>query len=321
MLKFYASKIAQYALLIIFTISLNFLLPRLMPGSPLKFLGGEDIVLMSSEEKQEILEKHGLDKPLHEQYMIYLKGLLHGDLGYSYQQKKLVSEIIKNRLPWTLLLTGLNIIITSIIGIALGTVAAWKRGKKEDFILNNIFIFFRSMPSFWIGMILVAVFGAQLKWFPTFGAQTMWGGYEGIDKLLDIGKHLVLPLTTLVILSVTSIYITMRYSMINTLKEDYIKMAKIKGLSDRTVKYKHAMRNALIPVVTVIMLNLGYMVGGSTVVETVFAYPGMGRLLYEAVIFRDYPMIQGCFLVITLCVILANLVADLLYPLIDPKVV
>lgn len=321
MLKFYFGKIIQYLLLIVVTFTLNFLLPRFMPGNPLKFLGGEDIVLMSSKEKQEILEKYGLDKSLAIQYKSYIKCLYQGDLGYSYQQKRPVSEIIKTRLPWTLLLTGINLLISTIIGVICGTLAAWKRGQKIDLLLSNIFVFFTSMPSFWVGMILVAIFGAELKWLPTYGAKTMWASYVGIENVIDIIKHLILPVITLVILSTTSIFLTMRYSMISILGEDYILMAKIKGLSDEQVKYKHVMRNALIPVVTVVMLNLGYMVGGATVVETVFAYPGMGRLLYEAVIFRDYPVIQGCFLIITLCVIFANLLADMLYPLIDPKVV
>lgn len=321
MFRFYFAKIIQYAVLLVFTISLNFLLPRVMPGNPLKYIVGEDISLMSAPEKEALLEELGLNKPIHEQYIDYVKTLTRGDLGYSYKEKRPVSEIIGERLPWTILLSLTNIILSTIIGVILGAVAAWNRGKAKDISLNNIFVFFRSMPSFWIGMILVAVFGAQLKLLPIFGAKTMWANYTGLDNVLDIIEHLILPTVTLVILSVSSIYFTMRYSMIDTLGEDYILMARIKGLDDKKVKYRHAMRNALIPVVTVVMLNLGYIVGGATVVETVFSYPGMGRLLFEAVTNRDYPVIQGCFLMITVCVIAANIIADLLYPLLDPKVV
>lgn len=314
-------KFLQYSILLIFTLSLNFLLPRVMPGNPLKYVVGDDISLMSSEEKELLLSDLGLDKPIHEQYFHYVKGLLNGDLGYSYREKKPVKDIISDRLPWTLLLAGLNIILSTIIGVIFGVIAAWNRSKSKDVALNNIFIFLRSMPSFWVGMILVTIFGANLKILPIYGAQTMWVNYTGLDRILDIGKHLILPLTTLTLLSVSSIYFTMRYSMIDTLSEDYILMAKMKGLENKKVKYRHAMRNALIPVVTIVMLNLGYMVGGSTIVETVFSYPGMGRLLFEAVTNRDYPVIQGCFLIITLCVIVANIIADILYPLLDPKVV
>ncbi|WP_432664537.1 ABC transporter permease [Wukongibacter baidiensis] len=321
MFKFYSAKMSQYLLLIVFTITLNFFLPRLMPGSPLRFLGGEDVILMTTEEKELILEKHGLDKPVHEQYFMYIRSLLKGDIGYSYQQKMPVMDIIKSRLPWTLILTGLNLIITTILGITLGTIAAWKRGSKQDIALINVFAFLKSMPSFWIGMILVSIFGAQLGVLPIYGAYTMWGNYTGLARIIDIAKHLVLPVTTLVFLSISSIFLTMRYSMIDVLGEDYIFMAKVKGLDEGTIKYKHAMRNALIPVVTIVMLNLGYMVGGATVVETVFSYPGIGRMMFEAVINRDYPVLQAGFLIITISVILANFIADMIYPLFDPKVV
>lgn len=320
MIKFYASKFLQYALLLLLTITLNFMLPRLMPGDPLKYIVGEDIVLMSAEEKAEMRARHGLDRPLPEQYLEYWAHLFQGNLGYSYSQARPVSELIGEKLPWTLLLSVSNIILSTILGIVFGTIAAWRRGKALDVASNIFFVFLRSMPSFWLGMILIAVFGARLGWLPIFGAETQWAGYTGMDRVLDIARHLTLPLVTSVVLSVSSVYFTMRYSMIDVLGEDYITMAKLKGLPQKKIRYRHAMRNAMIPVSTVVMMNLGYMVGGSTVIETVFSYPGTGRLLYEAVTNRDYPLIQGCFLIITICVIAANILSDMLYPLLDPKV-
>lgn len=320
MLRFYASKLIQYSILLFLAASLNFALPRLMPGDPLRYVVGEDITMMSAAEKEAMRTKMGLNQPMVIQYLEYFGELLQGNLGYSFRENKSVSAVIATRLPWTLLLAALNIVISTLLGAAAGALAAWRRGSKLDLGMGTFFIFLRSMPSFWIGMILVAIFGSTLKWLPVYGAYTMWSYYKGLAQVLDILKHLVLPLTTMVILSVTSIYITMRYSMINTLGEDYITMAELKGIPEKKIKYRHAMRNALIPVVTVVMMNIGYMVGGATVVETVFAYPGTGRLLFEAVSNRDYPLIQGCFFVITLCVIVANIIADLLYPLLDPKV-
>ena len=320
MFRFYTSKLIQYSILLFLAASLNFALPRLMPGDPLRYVVGEDITMMSAAEKEAMRTKMGLNKPMVMQYLEYFGELLQGNLGYSFRENKTVSAVIATRLPWTLLLAALNIVISTLLGAAAGALAAWRRGSKLDLGMGTFFIFLRSMPSFWIGMILVAIFGSTLKWLPVYGAYTMWSYYKGLAQVLDILKHLVLPLTTLVILSVTSIYITMRYSMINTLGEDYITMAELKGIPEKKIKYRHAMRNALIPVVTVVMMNIGYMVGGATVVETVFAYPGTGRLLFEAVSNRDYPLIQGCFFVITLCVIVANIIADLLYPLLDPKV-
>lgn len=321
MLRFYIGKFSQYALLLFLASSLNFALPRLMPGDPLLYVVGEDVTLMSAQEKEKMRTDMGLNRPVAVQYIEYMGELLRGDLGYSFRENKPVATVIAKRLPWTILLSLLNILLSTAIGASIGAWAAWKRGSRADLGVGTFFIFLRSMPSFWVGMILVAVFGASLKWLPVYGAYTMWSDYKGLAYILDIARHVILPLTTMVILSVTSIFITMRYSMINVLGEDYILMAELKGISQKKIKYRHAMRNALIPVVTVVMMNIGYMVGGSTVVETVFAYPGTGRLLFEAVSNRDYPLIQGCFFVITLCVIVANVVADLLYPLLDPKVV
>ena len=321
MVKYYAQKVLQYGLVLLVAITLNFLLPRIMPGDPIKYMVGEDYVYLTVEERDALREKHGLDDPLIQQYGRYLGDLVKGDLGYSYQNGRDVSEMIGENIPWTLLLSGINLVLVTVVGVILGTVAAWKHGSKTDLFLNNLMAFFKSMPSFWIGMILIAVFGVALGWFPVYGAESAYARLQGWDRIVDVAHHLVLPEITLLILSVTSIFVTMRFSMISVLGEDYIIMARMKGLTERAIQYRHGMRNALIPVITVVMLNMGYILGGATVVETVFAYPGMGRLLYDAVIGRDYPLIQGCFLISTLCVVAANIIADFLYPLIDPKAV
>lgn len=224
------------------------------------------------------------------------------------------------RLPWTMLLTGLGLVISTIIGVMFGAISAWRRGTKTDANLLTVFMFLSAMPSFWVGMILVSVFASQLGWLPVFGAESAWSNLSGIDRLIDIGEHLILPLTTLILISVTSTFMIMRYSMLNVLGEDYIMMAKAKGVKDKVIKYKHAMRNALLPVATVFMLSLGFTLGGATVIETVFAYPGVGRLMFESVLSRDYPLIQATFLIITFSVVIANFLADLIYPLLDPKV-
>jgi peptide/nickel transport system permease protein len=318
--KFVAGKFLQYVIVIILMLTLNFLLPRLMPGNPLVFLAGEDVGFMSSAEKEAILEKHGLNDSIVEQYGTYLKNIFTGDFGFSYQQKRPIIELLKERLPWTMLLTGLGLVLSTIIGVLFGTISAWKRGTKTDANLLTMFMFLSAMPSFWVGMILVSVFAAQLGWLPVFGAESAWSNLKGMDRFIDIVKHLILPLTTLVLISVTSTFMIMRYSMLNVLGEDYIMMAKAKGVKEKVIKYKHAMRNALLPVATVFMLSLGFTLGGATVIETVFAYPGVGRLMFESVLSRDYPLIQATFLIITFSVVIANFLADLIYPLLDPKV-
>lgn len=291
-----------------------------MPGNPLVYLAGEDVSFMTNEKRQQILADAGLNDPIIVQYIRYIKNIITADFGYSYLQKKPINDILKERIPWTLLLAGLNLIFSTLLGVLFGTISAWGRGTKTDTNMLTLFIFLSAMPSFWIGMILVSIFAVNLNWLPVFGAETIWAYYTGWDRLIDIAKHLALPLISLILISVTNIFLTMRYSMLNVLGEDYIKLAKAKGVREKTIKYKHAMRNALLPVATVFMLSLGFMLSGATVIETVFAYPGIGRLMFESVLARDYPLIQATFLIITVSVIIANLVADLLYPLLDPKV-
>ncbi len=317
---FWTAKLGQYALVLLIILAINFFLPRAMPGNPLRFLAGEDVGFLPPETIQEILAKNGLDKPLPQQFLLYLQNLLRGDLGYSYQMKRPVLEVLWERLPWTLLLTGTSLLLSTLIGVLFGTLAAWWRGRRFDALSLTAFILLDSTPSFWLGMILIAVFAVNLKLLPIFGAQTPWVTLTGWAYVADVLKHLALPLATLTLTTISGTFMIMRYSMLQTLGADYITTARSKGLSERRVLYRHAMRNALLPVATVFMLNLGFVVSGATVVETVFSYPGLGRLLFEAVLNRDYPLLQGAFLLITVSVLAANVVADLLYPLLDPRV-
>ena len=307
--------------MLLVVLSLNFFLPRWMPGDQVKYILGKDVTSISAEMRAEIEEEYGLNDPLGVQYVNYLKGIFTGDFGYSYQKDRPVMELIAERLPWTVALSLVNVVLTTIIGSILGVIAAWNRGKKVDVILGSVMMFLKSMPSFWMGMILIAIFGSTLGWLPTFGARSMWANYTGLAWLTDVIKHMILPSATMLVLSLSRTFLTMRYSMIDTLSEDYIMMARIKGVPENKIRYRHAMRNALIPVSTAVMMDLGYVVSGATIIETVFSYPGTGRLMFEAVTARDFPLIQGCFLISTICVLVANIVADLIYPLLDPKVV
>ncbi len=320
MARFLAGKGVQYALVLFFAVTLNFLLPRMMPGSPLVFLAGEDVGFLSEAQRTELLRSLGLDQPAWRQYLRYLGHLATGDLGYSFQKGRPIREIIAERLPWTLLLVGLALLLATLVGVAWGTLVAWHRGSAFDLGSLGISMFFESTPSFWLGMIFIAVFAARLRWFPIFGAQTAGASLTGWSLAVNTAWHLVLPLATLTLITIPGNFLIMRYSMLAVLGEQYIATAKAKGLAERAVIYRHAMRNALLPVATVFMLNLGFIASGATVIETVFSYPGLGRLLYEAVLNRDYPVIQATFFILTVSVIAANVLADLLYPLIDPRV-
>lgn len=320
MFSFLLGKIGQYAIVLWIALTLNFLLPRLMPGNPIALLAGEDVNQLTPAERSQVLEDAGLNQPLYVQYVRYMGNIATANFGYSYQNNRQITEIIGERLPWTLLLTGTSLILSTIIGVALGTQAAWRRGKRSDVGMLGFFVFLESLPSFWLGMMLVALFSVQWPIFPSFGATTTWANYKGWDYVVDVLQHLALPLTTLTIVSVSGTFLVARYSMLAVLGADYITAARAKGLKERAVLYKHALRNALLPIATVFTLNLAFAFGGATVVETVFSYPGIGRLIYEAVLNRDYPVLQAAFLMITVLVLVANILTDILYPLLDPRV-
>ena len=312
-------RLAQYAIVLLVAVTLNFLLPRMMPGNPLALIAGADVGQLTPEQRQEVIKRAGLDRPLPIQYASYLADLVTGDLGYSYRQKRPITDLVLERLPWTLLLAGASLAISAVIGTMLGAVSAWRRGRATDIGALTAMIVLESLPSFWLGMILVSVFAVQLGILPSFGAVTPASGYEGVDVVVDIVRHAFLPVLTLSVLSIPGVYLTMRYSMLGVMGEDFIRTARAKGLSERAILFRHVARNALIPVVTVIALRLGYAFGGTVVVETVFSYPGLGRLIFEAVSGRDYPVMQATFLVFTIAVLLSNVLADYLYPMLDPR--
>jgi peptide/nickel transport system permease protein len=300
-------------------VTLNFFLPRMMPGNPLTLLAGVDVYLMTPEQRADILAEHGLDQPLWKQYLDYWGDLLRGDFGYSYRQKQPIAQLIARRLPWTLLITGTSLVISAIIGVFLGAVAAWNRGRAVDIASLGSMILMASLPSFWLGMVLVSLVSVSWGVLPSFGAMQPGASLEGWPKVFDIARHAVLPITTLSILSVPGVYMTMRYSMLGVLGQNFIRTARGKGLSERVILFRHVVRNCLPPVVTVLALRLGFAFGGTVVTETVFSYPGIGRLIFEAVSGRDYPVLQAAFLVITIAVLLSNLLVDLAYPLLDPR--
>ena len=309
----------QYIGVLFIAITLNFLLPRLMPGNPLELIAGQEVGLMSAEERQQVIADLGLDKPMPEQYISYLGDVLTGNFGYSYRQKRLIVDMIVERIPWTLLLAVSSITFSAVIGVIIGAISAWRRGSLFDLTLMNIMIVLNSLPSFWMGMLFISIFAVRLSLLPSQGAITPASGYEGIEYVRDIIEHAILPVITLSILSLPRVYLTMRYTMIGIVGEDFIRTARSKGLAERAILLRHMIPNALIPVVTVLALRFGYAFGGTVVIETVFSYPGLGRLIFEAVSGRDYPVMQTSFLLFTLAVLASNLFADWLYPKLDPR--
>lgn len=311
-------RVWQYALVLWAAVTLNFALPHLAPGDPVVYLYGGADQSLDPVLLDQIRTSYGLDRPILDQYISFWAGLLRGDLGLSVQHNRPVIDVLADKLPWTLALVGLATLLAFGIGALLGTWAAWRRGTAKETGTVAAVLAFDSMPGFWIGMILIAIFSVSLGWFPSYGATTITA--TGGDWLAEVASRMVLPLATLTIAGVGAFFMMTRASMSSVLGESFVRLARAKGLSEFRIAIGHALRNAMLPVYTTLTLTLGTMLSGAVVVETVFAYPGLGKLIFDAVTARDYPLLQGAFLLATVGIVAANLVADLTYPWLDPRV-
>ncbi|MEM0441096.1 MAG: ABC transporter permease [Candidatus Caldarchaeum sp.] len=313
---FVLKKVIQYALTVIAVIVLTFLLVNLAPGDPTYVLVGE---VGDEQFVRAARERLGLDRPIHERLIIYLSNVVHGDLGYSYLRSESVANLILARIPATLLLVLTAMLVSALVGILVGTVAAAKGGGL-DLSLSLLSLFGISIPYFWLGQIILIVFAVYLGWFPIGGMVTIGAGYEGPEYVLDVLRHLVLPVMTLATFNIAYTTKITRGSVLEALTQDYIITAKSKGISDRRVIFVHALRNALIPVVTYTGFNTGVLLVGAILTETVFAWPGMGSLLYDSIRLRDYPVVLGVFIYGSVIIIIANLIVDVVYGLLDPRI-
>jgi peptide/nickel transport system permease protein len=311
-LKAAISRTLQLALVLWAVVTILFLMFRLMPGNP--YAAYIDPTF-TPEQQQALMVQFGLDKPLWEQYFVYLGNLLQGELGQSFRYREPVAERIIVLLPNTLILTFSSLIVAYAFGILAGAYLAWRRGKAVEQAAIPLVLTTRAMPEFWLGMVLLAIFSFWLGWFPAGGTRTAGADFDSLFALYtsqDFLRHLALPALTLAIYSQGLPLLLMRSNMLDVMKEDFVTMARIKGLSNWTVVVRHAARNALLPVMTSFAIAVGYQLQGNVVVETVFSWPGLGRELVNAVSASDYPLAQGAFLMIAVVVILMNLIADLL---------
>ena len=316
-----AKNVTIYIIALIIIIALNFLLPRLMPGDPLMAIyGDEALVQMSPQLEAELVERFALDQSLLHQFGAYIGGLFTGDLGYSYYYNAPVFDVILGRLPWTLLLVGLSLVLSTLIGIVLGIESGWRRGSRTDRALLGGLMSLNGFPDFFIGMVLLLVFGVTLGLLPLSGAVTPYSGLSGGALVLDVLKHLILPLAALTLAHVAAAYLLTRNSMITVLKEPFMLTAKAKGLLPRVLKYRHAGRNSMLPVLTMTGIWVGTLITGTIFIEIIFSYPGLGYLMYEALLFRDYAVIQGVLLLVATIVLAVNFLVDLSYTKVDPRV-
>ena len=319
-MRFVATRLLHSIFVLWAVVTLMFLMFRLMPGDPMAAYISE---ALSEESRQAIRAQFGLDRPLWQQYFIYLANLVQGELGMSFFQRQPVSSIVWNALPNTLALTFSGLVLAYIFGIVAGAFLAWRRGSWIEGVSIPVVLATRAAPEFWVGMILLAVFAFSLGWFPSGGAASPGAFYSSEWARmfsLDFLHHLALPVITLALYLQGLPLLLMRSTMLEVMHEEFVTMAPMKGLSEWRIVLHHAARNALLPVATAFALSLGQLVGGNVVVEIVFSWPGLGRILVNAVASADYPLAQGAFLIVALALITMNFVADLLYAVLDPRV-
>jgi peptide/nickel transport system permease protein len=307
--RFAGRRVLRALLTLWFAVTVTFFLLRLLPGDPAAVIADPG---MTAEVRADLLRDYGLDKPLPLQYWDFLVQLGQGNLGLSFRQNQPVLTVLLERLPWTLILTGAALVATVALGIPLGVLAATRAGRFTDRLIQVGGVTGQSLfvPS--VGIFLLYVFGVTLGWLPIGGATD--------DSGSGLIRHLILPCLSLVLVQLGQYVLTLRTTLIEALGEDYCDLAKAKGVPYRGVVWKHALRNALLPTTTLVGLQLGFLVGGAVLTETIYAYPGVGRAIYEAVGQLDYPVLQGAFLMLALAVIAANLVTDIVYGLLDPRV-
>jgi len=313
----YVIKRIGFAIVTVFVaVTINFVLFRLAPGSAVTNLAR--VPHATPELRQELKHEFGLDKSKFQQYLIYLKQLSHGNLGVSFANEQPVTSNLRTALKNTLPMVFIGTLFAIVFGILTGVIAAWRSGTPTETVTVTSSLAFYSMPTHWLGLMLVIIFSGTL---PTGGMTndflfnpSFW------THIKDLASHIVLPSLTLGLVLYGEYTLIVRSAMLETLGEDYILTARAKGLKSRTIVRRHALRNAMLPITTLVALSLGYIVAGAILVETVFSWPGIGRAVYQAVLERDYPMLQGAFLILTISVVFFNLLADLLYFKLDPRI-
>ncbi|MBP2306533.1 ABC transporter permease subunit [Azospirillum melinis] len=317
--QLFASRLVKAAAILIAIVVMNFFLVHAAPGDPATVMAGE---AGAADEKfvTQLREQFGLDRPLYEQLGTYIGKVVQGDLGFSYRQQRPVWDILAERLPATLVLTLTAFILALAAGVALGTLAAVTVGTWADSAITVVALLAYATPIYWIGLMLSLLFSIQLGWLPAFGYETIGAGYTGLAHVADVAVHLILPVITLALFYMAGYARLTRASMLEVRSLDFVKTAKAKGLTQGRIVTRHVLRNAILPVITVAGIQAGQLVGGSILIETVFAWPGIGRLAFEAVLQRDYQVLLGIFLVTSVMVILFNILTDILYGLVDPRI-
>lgn len=318
-LRYIASRLIKTVLTTIAVVILSFFLIRMAPGDAATVMAGQSGY--ADETFLKVLRaEYGLDQPLPVQFWKYVDAVAHGNLGTSYERRQPVLTIIMERLPNTLLLDAFALLIAITGGVWLGGLAARRPGSAGDSAVTVLSMLFYAVPQFWLGMMMVLVFSVWLAVLPPFGIETMGADFTGLARLGDVAAHMILPGMTLALYYMASYARLTRAAMIDVAEQDFVKTARAKGISQRQVARRHILRNALIPLVTYAGLQASLLVGGSVLIENVFSWPGVGTLAYEAVQARDNPLLLGIFITTAILVSLFNLVTDITYSIVDPRV-
>jgi peptide/nickel transport system permease protein len=316
--RFVTGKVLGSLATLAFVVCFNFFLFRVVEGDPVASLfRGRNL---TATQRQALTKQFGLDGSTGEQFLRYVQQTAKLNLGRSYASNETVASELAHKAPATIALVGLSTVLSAVFGVLIGIAAAWRRRSKTDYAATTFTMATYSMPDFWLGMLLLTLFAVTLGWLPVGGIEDANATGGGIAKLADEGKHLLLPCLTLTVAYLGEYALVMRSSLLDTMREDYLVLARAKGLRDVLVRNRHAVPNALLPVVTLIAINFGFVLSGAIAVETIFSWPGLGLATYDALNGPDLPMLQGMFLVFSAAVILCNLAADLLYAYLDPRV-
>jgi len=319
MLRLVGQRLLKAIPLILAIVICNFVLLKLAPGDAAEVLAGE-AAAGTAEYLAELRARFGLDQPVHLQLWHYIVKLATLDLGFSFRHNQTVLSLILDRLPATLLLMFSGMGLAVVVGAALGVLASQRVNQLRDNIISVFAILSFSVPVFWLGLMLIVVFSVNLGWFPAGGMETMASGKRGVVRMLDILQHMVMPVTTLGLFYVALYTRVMRASMLEVFNQDYVTTARAKGLSESRITLRHVFRNALLPMVTLIGVQFGTLLGGSVLVETVFSWPGLGRLAFEAVFQRDINLLLGILLMCSVLVVLSNILVDVMYSQLDPRI-
>lgn len=318
-----ARVLATYVPTLLLVVTIIFLLPRAMPGDPLGALQdpSSGVFVDDAQTRANLRAYYGLDRPLPTQYAGYLGSLARGDLGWSIARQEPVSSLIGQHLPWTLLLVGVSLTLAAGLSFIAGVAAAWRRGRRSDRTLMTALTALNAVPEYALAVTLLILFGVVVPILPLYGAQTTFAQHGSwLAEIGDVGAHLVLPAAALTLSLMGSKFLLVRNTMVSTLGQDYMVLARAKGLPERMLKYRHAGRNALLPFLTVVGIQAGFAVSGAIFVESVFAYPGMGSLILSAVETRDYPVLEASFLVLASVVLAVNVALEFVYTRVDPRV-